>query len=88
MADIISLNKLAKEATQESLDEINEFKQKGLKEVIKHIEDQNTVGYLMFTFHQEGNAVVTAAGQLNPADCCMALECVKYQIVTQEGGGF
>ena len=88
MADIISLNKLAKESTQESLDKINEFKQKGLKEVIKHIEDQDTVGYLMFTFDQEGNTMVTAAGQLDPADCCMALERVKYQIVTQEGGGF
>ncbi len=29
MADIISLNKLAKEANKESLDEINEFKRRG-----------------------------------------------------------
>ncbi len=40
----------------------------------------------MFTFDREGNTVITAAGQLDPADCCMALERVKYQIVTNEGG--
>ena len=86
MADIISLNKLAKEANKESLDEINEFKNKGLEEVNKHITDNNTVGYLLFTFDREGNTVITAAGQLDPADCCMALARVKYQIVTNEGG--
>jgi len=86
MADIISLNKIASEDVKKSLDEINQFKEKGLEEVTKHIKDKDTVGYLVLTFDAEGNTMITAAGQLDPADCCMALERVKYQIVTNEGG--
>jgi len=40
---------------------------------------------MMFAFDEKGNSMVTAAGQIDPADCCLALERVKYQIITDEG---
>jgi len=86
MADIISLNKAVSDDVKKSLEEIKQFKEKGLAEVTKQIQQQETVGYLILTFDAEGNTTITAAGQLDPADCCMALERVKYQIVTNDGG--
>ena len=86
MADIISLNKAVSDDVKKSLDEIKEFKEKGLAEVTKFIEDKDTVGYIILTFDAEGNTIITAAGQLDPADCCIALERIKYQIINNEGG--
>ena len=51
----------------------------------KFIEDKDTVGYIILTFDAEGNTIITAAGQLDPADCCIALERIKYQIINNEG---
>ena len=85
MADIISINKVAIQAKKESADEINDFKLRGLEEITKQVKDENTKGYVMFAFDEQGNSMVTAAGQIDPADCCLALERVKYQIITDEG---
>ena len=85
MADIISISKVAIQDKKDSMEEINEFKLRGLEEVTKHIKDKNTKGYMMFAFDEKGNSMVTAAGQIDPADCCLALERVKYQIITDEG---
>ena len=85
MADIISINKVAIQAKKESADEINDFKLRGLEEITKQVKDENTKGYVMFAFDDQGNSMVTAAGQIDPADCCLALERVKYQIITDEG---
>jgi len=85
MADIISINKVAIQNKKDSIDQINDFKMRGLEEVTKHIKDENTKGYMMFVFDEQGNSMVTAAGQIDPADCCLALERVKYQIITDEG---
>jgi hypothetical protein len=85
MADIISINKVAIQAKKESADEINDFKLRGLEEITEQVKDENTKGYVMFAFDEQGNSMVTAAGQIDPADCCLALERVKYQIITDEG---
>jgi len=85
MADIISITKVATQAKKDSIEEINDFKLRGLTEITKHIKDQKTKGYILFAFDEQGNSMVTAAGQIDPADCCMALERVKYQIITDEG---
>ena len=74
MADIISINKVAIQNKKDSIDQINDFKMRGLEEVTKHIKDENTKGYMMFAFDEQGNSMVTAAGQIDPADCCLALE--------------
>ena len=86
MGDIISLNKLAKEAKEKSLSEQEELKLQGLKEVNLNVKNSQTAGFMMFSFDQEGNTMVTAAGQIDPADCCMALDRVKYQIMMDVGG--
>ena len=86
MGDIISLNKLAKEAKEKSLSEQEELKLQGLKEVNLNVKNSQTAGFMMFSFDQEGNTIVTAAGQIDPADCCMALDRVKYQIMMDVGG--
>lgn len=85
MADIISINKVAIQAKKESADEINDFKLRGLEEITEQVKDENTKGYVMFAFDDQGNSMVTAAGQIDPGDCCLALERVKYQIITDEG---
>ena len=85
MADIISINKIATQAKKDSIEEINDFKLKGLEDITKHIKYENTKGYLMFVFDEHGNSMVTAAGQIDPGDCCLALERVKYEIITDEG---
>jgi ribosomal protein S6 len=86
MGDIISLNKMAQETKEKSLSEQEELKLMGLKEVNKIIKDSQTAGFLFFSFDQEGNTELTAAGQLDPPVCCMALDRVKYQIMMDIGG--
>jgi hypothetical protein len=86
MGDIISLNKMAQDAKEKSLSEQEELKLMGLKEANEIVEDSRTAGFLLFSFDQEGNTEVTAAGQLDPAVCCLALDRVKYQIMIDVGG--
>jgi len=86
MGDIISLNKMAQEAKEKSLSEQEELKLMGLKVANKLIKDSQTAGFLLFSFDQEGNTEVTAAGQLDPPVCCLALDRVKYQIIMDVGG--
>ena len=86
MGDIISLNKMAQEAKEKSLSEREELKLMGLKVANKLIKDSQTAGFLLFSFDLEGNTEVTAAGQLDPPVCCLALDRVKYQIMIDSGG--
>jgi len=86
MGDIISLNKMAQEAKEKSLSEREELKLMGLKVANKIIKASQTAGFLLFSFDQEGNTEVTAAGQLDPPVCCLALDRVKYQIMMDSGG--
>jgi len=86
MGDIISLNKMAQETKEKSLSEQEELKLMGLKEANKIIKDSQTAGFLLFSFDQEGNTELTAAGHLDPPVCCMALDRVKYQIMMDIGG--
>ena len=86
MGDIISLSTLAKEAKEKSLSEQETLKLQGLKEVNLNVKNPQTAGFMMFSFDQEGNTMVTAEGQIDPADCCMALDRVKYQIMMDVGG--
>jgi|TARA_R110000851_G_scaffold25029_4_gene72331 hypothetical protein len=85
MADIISLDKVSSKAQKDNEELINQLKLKGLKEVTKQLNDDDTKGYMVFTFDAQGNAGVTAAGQIDPGDCCLALDRVRYQIITNEG---
>lgn len=86
MGDIISLNKLVDEAKEKTLSEQEALKLQGLEEVTENVKDSNCAGFLMFVFDQEGNTMATAAGQLDPADCCLAIDRVKYQIMMDVGG--
>ena len=85
MADIIPLNKIISDSLKNTDEVIEGLKAQGLKEVTEQLEDDNTKGYMVFTFDAQGNAGVIAAGQIDPGDCCLALDRVRFQIITNEG---
>jgi hypothetical protein len=85
MAEIIHLDKIISDSIKNNEKDISELKMKALEEITEQLKDDATKGYMVFTFDAEGNTGVIAAGQIDPGDCCLALDRVRFQIITNEG---
>ena len=83
MADVISF------VTKEKIpsEEVENYLEKARKQLVQRFEDKAFEGGIFLLFQGDGETEVILAGALDPGDCCLALERVKLQMISETSIG-
>jgi hypothetical protein len=83
MADVI--NFVSKEKV--SSKKVDDYLEKAKAQINERFDSKSFEGGIFLLFEGHGNTEVILAGALEPGDCCLALERVKLQMISETSIG-